>query len=1368
MTLSRKLVTLNANGLRNAKNRCKLFRQLKGKGEIVLLQETHSQPADEKYWSNLLGGGKMYFAHGDSNARGVAIYFDKTIDFQVKYTYRDEDGRLLIIVTEIDGIQICIINAYAPNLSSNTNDRLAHENFFENILAKMNDIKTTHKVSEFMLGGDFNLIRDNYYDAYGGSPVLYHRSINVIDKIIQEHSLSDVFRELNPTERIYTYSPGGLNVRNIFRRLDYILIPDTWVKDVTTTTITPAIHSDHRIVKIEFRKSSPSKGSGLWKHNDKLNENSDYIDEFNKNFPNWAKEADTLEDPRSRWDFLKYCIKGHSRQFSIKRAKSQREFKENAEKNMADIDHKLRLSPEDEGLALQYAQAKTTFDTILEEENESLRFRARVQVYEEGEKSTEYFFRQIKQNTGRCNISTLNINGKISDDSNEIKKAIYNFYRDLYKEEVNISNLIASDPCTEFLDNDMPKISNGQRLECDKNITNTEVRNILFKDLNKKKSPGNDGITVGLLQTRWELLEPYFMSCVNYAIEVGELSPSQRQGVVRLIEKKNKDRRNLENWRPISLLNVDTKIFSKLLANRIKLVLPDIISDEQTAFVKDRFIGENVQLIQGLTEYCKRKQEHGLILAIDFRKAFDSVSHTFLFKVLEHFGFGPNFIGMIKTLHQGAENAIMNEGSTTRYFKLERSCRQGDCLSPYLFILVMETLCYRIKHCSNIKGITCNNIEYKYGAYADDLTVFIKDRASLLEVINILKKFRKFSGLEININKTEGFVLGGDGEQFKNLNINLVSEIKITGVTFGYDSDRVEDLNFNPILVKMARRFNDWKGRNLSLLGKVLVSKAQGISQLVYIATMIMVPDWVIKQATSLVYKFIWGGPDKITRQLACKNYDQGGIRAPNIALLVDALHGTWIARFCKPGGHGWKNFMAEELAMVGCNKHCLTGNFSPNMDKKRNTTLAHAIKVWSKITKPANHKEINQILEASIWMNADICTRKGIPLCDHTRGHTLNKVKDLLNEAGYLASFDELTRKGLPQGDYLSWRSIITCISKKWKRQLEQHAASKTNTIADSEPNIYTPKSRTSEQFGPTPQAGNRDCTTGVGCVDQEHLIEHTTNRSNAIVNSTRDGCTPNTLMPQGTGPTPKAKKDSMGAGSADQLAISLNNSNSPDLIYIDDKPIPIRKIKCKDIYKVLLSNLKHDMQPFRSRVTPTYNLDDNQWTTLYTTPFQLTTNTKLRSFHFRLTHGLLYGNKQLNIFGYKDESNCQLCTTPLQTFQHLLIDCPAILELWNRIEKEFSNIIDEPLTNKEKELGYLEEDEELFIVRNLLLLIVRFYIYKCNLDNIEPTYTGLIIKLRYYEKIEHDIATRNDTVENHFLKWEEILNSLSLGTPI
>jgi len=175
-----------------------------------------------------------------------------------------------------------------------------------------------------------------------------------------------------------------------------------------------------------------------------------------------------------------------------------------------------------------------------------------------------------------------------------------------------------------------------------------------------------------------------------------------------------------------------------------------------------------------------------------------------------------------------------------------------------------------------------------------------------------------------------------------------VQDIQIAGVIFSYDRDRAEEMNYGPILICMARKLNDWRGRNLSVLGKVLVSKAQGMSQLIFIATMTMVPDWVIKQATSLLFKFIWGGPDKITRQLACQNYDVGGLRAPNLHRLIDALHGTWITRFCKTGNHNWKIVMTEELNRASCDIHCLTSNFAPKIAKQSRNLLEHSINVWS------------------------------------------------------------------------------------------------------------------------------------------------------------------------------------------------------------------------------------------------------------------------------------------------------------------------------------------------------------------------------------------------------------------------------------
>ena len=745
---------------------------------------------------------------------------------------------------------------------------------------------------------------------------------------------------------------------------------------------------------------------------------------------------------------------------------------------MLNLETILQNDPLNPSVALRHANAKAIYDSILEDENERLRFRARVNIYEKGEKSTAYFFRQIKLNAARSNVSTLNVRGNMVEDNEEVNKALFNFYKNLYKEECEVSQRIASDKCNEFLDKTLPKISLAQSQECDRRISKEEVRNILFHGLNRKKSPGNDGLTVGLLQVLWELLEPYFMDCIHEAIEKGELSNSQRQGIVKLIEKKGTDRRHIENWRPISLLNVDTKIYSKILATRIKVVLPSIISEEQTAFISGRYIGEGTQLIQGIIDHFENTDNAGMLVAIDFRKAFDSINHKYLLKTLSQFGFGKHFIQMVMTLFNGAENAILNHGATTRYFKLERSCRQGDCLSPYLFILAMETLCHKIKQCKKIRGVKVDNATYKYSAYADDLTAFVRDRESLNELIKILNNFRKISGLEINLGKTEGLILGKNSNAFESAGIKIVTEIKITGINFGYDRDRVDDLNFNPILMKMARRFNDWRGRNLSVLGKVLVSKAQGMSQLTFAASLTMVPDWVIKQATTLIYKFIWGGPDKITRELACKDYEEGGLRAPNIRLLIDALHGTWIVRYCKAGFHGWKNFMNAELRKLNCDKSCLTGNFQPNQNKKHSklNVLSHAIYVWSQVTSGADKMDINQILESSIWMNGDITSRTHLPLKYNMRSNNCHKIKDLLNTNNKLSTFEELTNKGWHPGDYISWISIMSCIPKAWKKQIEHHAnlSVEATTLAVNHPLVVDNESTHTSINGPDSISGS------------------------------------------------------------------------------------------------------------------------------------------------------------------------------------------------------------------------------------------------------------------------------------------------------
>ena len=234
------------------------------------------------------------------------------------------------------------------------------------------------------------------------------------------------------------------------------------------------------------------------------------------------------------------------------------------------------------------------------------------------------------------------------------------------------------------------------------------------------------------------------------------MSSSQRQAIITLIEKKGKDRNYLENWRPISLTNVDAKIASKVIAARIIPVLPDIITSTQREYVKGRFIGEAVRSIIDVMDYTKEQNIPGIILFIDFEKAFDSLDWNFMLKCLNVFGFGPSVIRWIETFYTNISSCVL----CSQYFEVQRGIRQGDPLSLYLFIIAVEILAIAIQTNTDIQGLKIGKEEFKLVQYADDLTVFVPNVACAQLVFLLLDQFRFRSGLKVNYTKTETMWIG--------------------------------------------------------------------------------------------------------------------------------------------------------------------------------------------------------------------------------------------------------------------------------------------------------------------------------------------------------------------------------------------------------------------------------------------------------------------------------------------------------------------------------------------------------------------------------------------------------------------------------
>ena len=244
----------------------------------------------------------------------------------------------------------------------------------------------------------------------------------------------------------------------------------------------------------------------------------------------------------------------------------------------------------------------------------------------------------------------------------------FTLYSDLYDEKS--VRQIDSSTCP-FLGNfsPIPKLSENKRDSCEGQLTYSECFKVLATFENNK-TPMNDGLTIEFYKYFWPEIGTLLVDSLNYAYFHGELSNTQKQAVITLIEKKDKDRRSIKNWRPISLVNVDVKIGSKAIAKRLEDVLPHIIHYDQNAFVKGRTIFDAVRTISDVMDFTKQRGYHGIMTAIDFEKAFDSVNWNFLLKSLETFGFGESFIAWITMFYKNISSCVTNNGFSTPFFRL--------------------------------------------------------------------------------------------------------------------------------------------------------------------------------------------------------------------------------------------------------------------------------------------------------------------------------------------------------------------------------------------------------------------------------------------------------------------------------------------------------------------------------------------------------------------------------------------------------------------------------------------------------------------------------------------------------------------------
>ena len=463
------------------------------------------------------------------------------------------------------------------------------------------------------------------------------------------------------------------------------------------------------------------------------------------------------------------------------------------------------------------------------------------------------------------------------------------------------------------IEDKLPKLNDTEK-KIEAKITIEEIINVIKKSKNNK-SPGPDGYSNEFYNIFWPELGQWMNKLFNNYRETNEINESQLGGIITCIPKGDKNRNEIKNWRSITLLNSTYKFYSSILAERIRSTLNKLIHTYQKGFIKNRFIGENIRLTYDMINFCNEYEIKGLIVLVDFQKAFDSINWDFISKTLKLFNFGDSIIKWINAIQQKTFSYIVQNGHISEKLFLHRGCRQGDPVSPYIFVLAAEIMAAAIRANKKIQGIEVHGDEKKLSLYADDTTLYLLAEMNLRAALDALQEFRKISGLKINIEKTKIIEIGdwGDSRITYCKERDLIWTAKFTSLGIIFNAHNLQDItetNIDNKIVEINKLIRIWTPRLLTIIGKITIIKSLLTSKFIHILLSLPSPKKETFLKIDLIYNFfLWGSkPPKFKKAILQNPVEQGGLKYLNLEIFDKALKTTWVRRIINEE-EGWVTF---------------------------------------------------------------------------------------------------------------------------------------------------------------------------------------------------------------------------------------------------------------------------------------------------------------------------------------------------------------------------------------------------------------------------------------------------------------------------
>lgn len=557
------------------------------------------------------------------------------------------------------------------------------------------------------------------------------------------------------------------------------------------------------------------------------------------------------------------------------------------------IEEKRRLFDHEFQMRLQVRAKAFELANISEERWKQ---RSRCLWLSKGNKNTTFFHAYASARKRRNTVLQLEHEGERICQPRLIKEAFFNHMR----------NTLGQSTQVEPMDISMLYNSDQDLRALQVPYTDAEIGRAV-RGLALNKASGPDGLPVELLRKHWNDLKFNVLALIHAFFEHQlDLSVLNRANII-FIPKTNTPI-SVSDFRPISVLNIIPKVVTKLMAERLSGVLPKLISKKQTAFVRGRQISENFTTTREILQHIRQNGKPAVFIKLDFAKAFDSVHWSFIHEVLQARRFPARWCQWIKDMLQTSHSRVIVNGEGSNYFRHARGLRQGDPLSPMIFILIADVLQQMLTVGNTLLSHKLSNRLQESiitMQYADDTAIIASaDIHTLMTLKIILRIFASVSGLSINFNKSSFVPVNVGVDELPAVAAILgchQTSFPVTYLGMPLTVLKPHRDHFMPLIEKFEKRLEGWRGRMISRGGRLQLVKSVLSSIPIYHMGCFKIPQWVLNRIDKVRRDFLWGraGPVQtgiswINWMTVCIPAKYGGMGVPDLQRRNEALLMRW------------------------------------------------------------------------------------------------------------------------------------------------------------------------------------------------------------------------------------------------------------------------------------------------------------------------------------------------------------------------------------------------------------------------------------------------------------------------------------------